>query len=744
MAGKLKGQGKLKGFFLLHGEKLGIAVVALAALWLVYKTTSLPRLEEKFQAAKLQSKISETNNIVQNATWPDPGSEKAANVRPYTPIGEKADQTISSDVYVNKGADGKSTWSLDSAPVERKALRPDPVLINAVDVRARGGSGLFSFMDEEVRKRRDLERAREEAEKAAKEAEKAAKEAENAGEPGGEGGRPRRRGDGGEGGFGEGGVEPFDPAHPKRRPLDGTGQALGIPLQGGERIEQAYWAIVTAKVPIREQLKLFQDAFEKAKGSFDPMRDFPQYKGYFVQRAEVVPGKELEWKPVPVYAGERKFITAGQPISANGVGMPVINKVYEIAAQTWAGQSPDVIDSRFADYILTFPLPPLVGRNWGPEATHPDIPLIADTPPLEEELSPLNPQQGPEDNRAVDSPFAPSDPTQGAPGFPGAGGGMGRGMGGSSRFGGEGGMGMGRRGGMGGPEAGGGFRPRPGGAGFGGEEGPRGGRGYGGGGGPAAGVARTSLPKGLDFLLLRFFDFTVEPGKKYKYRVQLVLADPNFAIPKDMLSPEVRDRHAKEAQVAKANKTVRNDIRRIETWSDPSPTVGIPLAGNVHLVDVKPASNEKINDEPAARLLVEAVGYDEKNNAIQASVKKEKLLRGHVANMTENGWYIGEGWVDEWKNFKFVTGMTIVDIDGGKQLTRDYSSPGRLLVMGPAGELYIRDEIEDKPAVDNWNLMFDEETRKKLLGPAGGGFEGGPGGMGRPPRGGGMRGRGDN
>ena len=27
--------------------------------------------------------------------------------------------------------------------------------------------------------------------------------------------------------------------------------------------------------------------------------------------------------------------------------------------------------------------------------------------------------------------------------------------------------------------------------------------------------------------LLRFFDFSVEPGKKYKYRVRLVMLDPN-------------------------------------------------------------------------------------------------------------------------------------------------------------------------------------------------------------------------
>jgi hypothetical protein len=406
-----------------------------------------------------------------------------------------------------------------------------------------------------------------------------------------------------------------------------------------------------------------------------------------------------------------------------------------------------VIDARFADYILTFPLPPLVGRDWGPEATHPDIPLIADTPPLEEEVSPLGPQPSPEDSRTVDSPFAATDPTQGGPGFPPMGPGSPRGFGGA--------MGRGFGGDRFGPEGGGGFRPSAGGfgmgpRGFGGEEaGMRGGRGYGGGMPAGGGTARTSLPKGVDFLLLRFFDFTVEPGKKYKYRVQLVLADPNFSMTKDTLAPEVLDRHAKEAQVARENKTLRSDIRRVEGWSDASPTVGIPLAGSVKLVDVKPMSNEKINDEPAAQLLVESVGFDEKNNAIQASVKKEKFLRGHVANLVEDGWYIGEGWVDKWKNFRFVTGMTILDIDGGKQLSRNYTSPGRLLVMGPAGELYIRNELDDKPAVDHYNVLFDEETRRRMFGEAGGGefgpeFGAGPRGMqggNRRQRGGG---RGEN
>ncbi len=713
MAGKLKGQGGIKGLLLLHGEKIAISLVGLIALLLIYKTTSLPRLEDKFQAAKLREEINQTSSAVRDAQWPEPTSELATEVRPFKPIGEKADKAVPSEPY-------KIDQGLDTTIVASSERRPDPQLVNAMDVRGTGGSGLFAFIDEEVRKQRDLARAKEEQERARKEAERQAKEAQATAKGGGpEGGANRRSR--GQDAFGEGAANQlFDPAHPKRRPLYGMAQALGVPLQGGERVEQAYWAIVVAKVPIREQLKRYQDAFEKAKLGFDPARDFPQYKGYFVQRAEVVPGKDLDWKPVPVYAGEHKFIVANQPISPNGVGQPVMDKLYEIASKTWAGMSPNVIDPRFSDYVLTFPLPPLVGRDWGPEATHPDIPLLADTPPLEEEVSQLT-TDSPDQRRAVDSPFGATDPTLSNPGFPmpGRGAGMGRGgfPGLGGRFGGEGGErsfrpSMGR-----GPEGE-------------GSRGLGGGGRYSGGGAMAGpGGARTSLPKGLDYLLLRFFDFTVEPGKKYKYRVSLVLSDANYSMPDNVLAPEVLDRHAKENQAARAKNSVRPDIRLVEGWSDPSPTVGIPLAGSVKLVDVKPWTPEKINDEPTANLLVEAFDVDEKGNAIQAANKKE-FRRGGVANMVEDAKYLGEGWIDVWKGFKFNTGMTVLDIDGGKQLTKNYKSPGRVLLMGPAGELYIRNELDDKLAVQYHDLLYETDDKRR------------PGGEGGPEAGFGGRGRG--
>src|SRR6185312_15031993 len=105
MAGNMKGLGGVKGLLLKHGEKAAIAIFGFAALWLVYKTTSLPRLEEKYKAAKLHSEITETSSAVQNAQWPEPGSEQAAEVRPFVPIKEMADTAINATAYkVSEGA----------------------------------------------------------------------------------------------------------------------------------------------------------------------------------------------------------------------------------------------------------------------------------------------------------------------------------------------------------------------------------------------------------------------------------------------------------------------------------------------------------------------------------------------------------------------------------------------------------------------------------------------------------------
>jgi hypothetical protein len=704
MANNLKGVSGIKGLLLLHGEKIAIVLLGAAALWLIYKASTLPSLEAQYQADKLQDSIRQTNAAVTDATWPEKGSEQEKDVRAFEPIARGANPIVPHDPY-------NTTVLLDTPVIPPTIRRTDPLLLNAQDVYAHGGSGPLAFVDEEIRKAQALRLAAEAEELARKEAERAEKEAKAA-----EDGRNR-----GPEAMPDAGM--IDPEHPQRRMVQGAVASTGVPVQGGERIERAYWAIVVAKVPIKEQLKLFQDAFSDAKLGFDPGRDFPQYMGFQVQRQEVTKGATDKWEPVPLYDGQKKSIESNKPINRTTVAEDSVRRLFEAIGLNWAGQVPDVLAEQYKHPFLTLPLPPLVGRAWGPEATHPDIPLLADTPVVPLETAAIAPEQKPaEGTTDEDSAFGSPGIAQGVPGQ--------QGFGFTSP-----------RGPMMGPEgmAGPGMRmpmrsmigegPMRG--------GPEGAVSYGGASMMGASGQMTTLPPGVEHLLLRFIDYTVEPGKKYKYRVRLVLRDPNYMLPESVLAVEVADRQRKEWQEDKARlkeKATRRTYRWVDSWSEPSRTVGIPLGGYVRIASAKLPPPEKINDEPTLTTYVESFDLDEQGNAIQAA--KEKVFRrGYVANSIEKTRYLGPDgtWTDEMDGFRFVTGITLLDIEGGEKISRDATAPVRAMMMGPSGELYLRNELDDKTAVEYDKMLFTDDKRRQdpnqPFGPEGG--FGGPGGPGR-------------
>jgi hypothetical protein len=731
MATNLKGKGRFVSLLLLHGEKIAIGLVGLVAILIVYKSLKVEKLGDDHQADKLQSEISRTSSEVKEFTWDKAVTEHPDKVKKRQPITVEGEMNVPVKDYVPSDSNGNPILAIDNPIVAPLILRRDPLILNVVDVKATGGSGLFAFVDEKIRQQQALKLAEQAKEAERKAIEQQKREAQKAKEGAGPGGGRRGRGEG----PGEVATEPIDPAHPKRRLVQGSFRPTGNMLQGGERIERAYWACVVAKVPIREQLKLYQDALEKARGA-DPTRDFPSYVGFYAERAEVVPGKELVWTPVPLYDAQRQSITENKPLTSppsHAVHKDVFMKVLAAAAQFWAGGiSMDVVDARYAEFPLTLPLPPLVGREWGAEVTHPDIPWGPYTPALEPETTQLPPEAAAQQpgGATSTSEFGSAAPTQGQ--GPGASPGYGP-PGRQGEFAGPGG-GFGRR--MMGPEGGPGMMPGmgPGAGRFGpgGGEGPGGFRG-GGGSGQAAGQ-HTSLPKGVDYYLLRFFDFSVEPGKKYKYHVKLVMHDANYNMPQAVLDATVLDRQAKEWQAAKAKggpNATKPFYRVVEKWSDPSPAVGIPMAGNVRLAETK--VTEKVNDEPIVKLIVEAFDVDDSGTPIQGAAKKD-FRRGYVANMIGDAFYQPDPtMMDIQPNFKFFTGMTLLDVDGGGKLARDMTYPARILVMGPAGELYIRNDSDDKPYVDSFRMIFEDtlDPRRNQLGPEGPGGAPGRQGPGR-------------
>lgn len=739
MKANLRGLGGIKHFFVMHGEKLGVAVVALGALYMIYGAMGRESLPPEKEAVKLNQVIASARSNIESFNWPKFKEAAPENIRTVVPLAQTGKHEV--DVTDYQTPSNGTSW--DAPVVPPVVLRMDPVLLDAVDLETRGGSGLLGFVDPAVRRAKMRELAQKEAEKAKKQKEETARMSEDPGRAGGAGGRGGR---GGEGAGMYGGDGVFDPDHPKRRAVVGMVRPAGVPLQDFEDVRIGHWAIVVAKVPIKEQVKLYRDAFENARG-YDPMGDLPQYLGYFVERAEIRPGddsEELDWKAVSVYDGKSTaplgpavtttVIYGKQDLAANP---EQADNQPRFLTRDWVPGLGEVVDTRYMGTgPLVFPLPPLVGRDWGREVTHSEIPLAVDNVQLEEEKKP---EAAAPDDKAKEEP---ADLFAGAAGPAGAGSpGMMGGRGGyGMEGGGRGGYGMGGPGGMGrggyGME-GGGMMGRGGGygmegGGYGGEMGGRGGMGAGPAGG---GFGPDGNPLVKDWLL-RFFDFSVEPGKKYKYRVRLVIADPNQTnsgryVNADYLDGSVLTRIKQEKKNGKAVPY------RMTDWSEASPTVTIPLAGSVSVAAAKPATDQ-YNSEPKTSLLVQSFGKDPKGNAIQAAEEKD-FARGHVANMTADTEILVDQnrAIDPYKGFKFQTDITVADIRGGERLTRSDARPAQVLLMGPAGQLFVQDEISDREVVETRKAMFAKEPA------GGGGFMGGEGGFGRGMMGpGGMGGRG--
>jgi hypothetical protein len=698
MKAKLKGKGGIKGFFLLHGEKIAILLFGGLALFFIWKSLSLPRLDDDYQADKLQSAVTATNTAVTQSRWPDADSPNLADVREFKPIAKSLGAPIKKEDYL--------IGQIRPPVIAPSILRTDPEVLSAIEVKAIGMSGVLAFQDEHTATERQRRQSLEMEEQRQKELE--AQDAATAESFEGRGGRGRERD--GESMF----AGAIDPDHPTRRPLTVGNSSGAVQLQGGERLERAHWATVLAKVPIREQLKRYQDAFQNARGGFDPARDFPRYIGFIVERCEVQNGKDTAWTSVPLKDGQR-----GKPAIGSLVTDRFVAKLMQTAGTDYAMASMEPVDARYIDYVLTLPLPPMVGREFGPDATHPDIPLaIHATPEQMVEPEVETPVEAPAEGDD-ELQFGSADGTQPGAGFPTAPG-----------------MPMNQ-----------GYGPRMPMGEFGGERG-----GWGGGrsremmpgGGPQSFASmgptsnRTELPRGVDYWLLRFFDFTVEPGKKYKYRVQLILADPNAGIPSSMgmLDQTVLDRRTNEAKTSKNKKPL---VYRKAAISDPSPAVGIPIDGDIRIAGAKQPSGKQAYEEPTVQLWAQRFEIDEvEDEALHVAKDQGGLLRGSVINVRGKMLYtdVNKQWRDTFDEHAIDTNMTVLDIEGADRIGKDMTSPARVMLMDAAGELAIRDEMDDSLAVLQLKNVFTEDKRRRPEDE--GEMMGGPEGF-RPPRGGGRR-----
>jgi len=197
-------------------------------------------------------------------------------------------------------------------------------------------------------------------------------------------------------------------------------------------------------------------------------------------------------------------------------------------------------------------------------------------------------------------------------------------------------------------------------------------------------------PAPIEYRLLRVFDYSVEPNKRYRYRLQVRIENPNY-----QLAP----RYLKNAESQK------EQYRIIEC--DPTDVVSIPNGNGVLAGSVIPQ-----RPEPMAKLMLIAI---DKEKGIEATTEVS-LTRGTVANHTgkANARDPRTEQAMDLDEVEFRTGMVVLDMYGGKPLSRrqTLTSPAEVLLLDASGHLTVHSELADQTIYQRHKPAEEPSTRK--------------------------------
>lgn len=395
------------------------------------------------------------------------------------------------------------------------------------------------------------------------------------------------------------------------------------------------YVVVTGKVPYSKQIKEYREALGSAEFRL-PTDSAPDYYARpIVERAELKPGsdqQDLKWIPIH---GQQK-------------AKDILTRI-----------SDPYLDPRFQHRVLTESLWDLASGEWEPESVVPEefrskdaaatevavadealaadaaaddaADAAADDEPSPYDLAPGStsrtfsaPSTG--GGRSMDRPASAARPAQpGAGGRPLGQGGGGRPLG----------------------QGGGGGRPL----------------GQGGQGAAGARAADVAVP---EYLMFRFFDFSAEPGKRYRYRVRLFLRNPNLG---------VEPRYLEAADLAQKE-------HRYTDLSDPTPPVSVPSDGTILAGMYKPPTGPK---EAAAQVVLTQFIPQGGRTAVKELVE---LFRGQLANEEADDASIVEPDTGELvpadEKVKFRNNLMLLDVTQAER-----NQPADVLVMNGEGKLMV-------------------------------------------------------
>ncbi len=215
-----------------------------------------------------------------------------------------------------------------------------------------------------------------------------------------------------------------------------------------------------------------------------------------------------------------------------------------------------------------------------------------------------------------------------------------------------------------------------------------------------------------EFLLFRYFDLNVRPGRVYRYSLKLYLEDPNRPPKGTAPNPDQLDQ-----SVAERLATDKRRGYRVTPASKPSDAVAVSSGGRVLVGSVTAPSMatdrgvKYTSGEASAEIM--AISFKTDSGASIPAV--ETAYRGTVANYVKSVWY----WpplkrrAERAENQGFKTDVTVLDVQGGEELGgADLTAPGKLLVMDASGKMSVVDELEDAGAFAS-NRVPEPEVEKR-------------------------------
>jgi hypothetical protein len=659
MQAKLKNVNGFTGFLLAHGEKVGIAAVIVVAGLLVWKSLGREKLGEDKQPPRLEAQAQDADRKVREVT--------------FESLREQNEATVADEIILDASASVLTPIAGEAFPNMKQALDPrviapmvprtDPLVLPPVEPEAYGMSGLVLSGDEEALNQKRLAALAKQQQDAIQ-AEKEREEQERLAEEEGRRGR-RGRDEGLEGDMFAGGLGGMNGSKTRDGAIVvSSGSNDGMQADSIQDIRAESWVSVVAKIPIEQQYQMYADALENARG-YSQQTDVPLYIAYEVERAEVTDKGDGPWTSI-ARIGKRAV---------------------EMELSKWPIQTPELADPKYVHPFLTWPLLPMVIRPWDERITHSDLPLPTPESMYEDMMEQTAPEQEPAEGaeeqdafeRAADRALERNNPNAASP---------------------YGGMESRMYGGAAGME--GGILPRQ--MMMGGEPGMRS---MGGSAGVNAESGVMELPDypGWDykteFLLFRYFDRNVEPGQRYRYRIRLALVDVNANQAEAFLDPTVIERKQK------------SKLRYFLTdWSEPSSVATVPQPGLIYLAGAKPASAGNLNAEPEAEVVVKSL-----DPQLPAEVALSRFYtRGSVINSRERAQVIWSSTYDfeempESPAFDFVTGLTLLDFEGGEPLgsrAAKMQAPARALVMNPSGRLMLQDELDDQSTAREFKMIVEQ------------------------------------